>query len=281
MKTKEQMRKYKREYMRTYMREYTKRKKLENKQKAKKSITFNSPDKDIVRNTILESARKTGDLLDLYGNGQMFQKVRNEAKKVKIISIDTGKNFNNSQEIRKAAKKYPKYIKEISFADYASNATEADQKGTIWLDFCSPFSNPVIENLKIAPKAMKKKGFLYVTLRNGREQFMAKGTARRVTNRVFTTLMKEILRENGINAQSHFNHTYNSSSVYQGKTQRKGVQMSVYGYKYTKNETFIKRKEQREKRAQQRKLKSMYTKKEIRNIIEALQLAGFSVKEPQ
>lgn len=271
----------KREKNRLYMREYSKRKKLEAKLEGKKSITFTGPDKDIVRETILNSARETNDLLDLYGTGQMFNKVRKEAKKINITSIDTGQSFNNSTLIKQAAKKDPKHVKEISFANYANTATEAEQKGTIWLDFCSAFSSPVIENLEIAQKAMKKKGYLYVTLMNGREQFMAKGTARRVTNKVFTALMKEILRENGITAKPCFNHEYKSSPNYEGRNKWKEVQMSVYGYKYTKNEAYIKRKEEKEAQANLKKLKSTYSKKEIRDMVKALEFAGYSINQPE
>jgi hypothetical protein len=268
-------------YMRKYMREYTKRKRLKAKLKAKESTIFVGPDKDLIRNTILESMRKTGDGLDLLGNGQMFEKVKKEAKNVNITSIDTGEGFNNNTYIKKMTKKYPGQVQQISFADYANNATEAEQKGTIWLDVCGAFSDKMITNLEVAPKAMKKKGNIFITLMHGREQFMVKETSRRVTNKVIINTIKEVLREGGVKTNLIFKHDYKSSADYKGKNKWKTFQMTTYGLKYTKNEAYIKAKAKREAQAQLKAIKAKYTKKEIDNMVKALQLAGYSINASQ
>lgn len=275
--TPEQVKANKAAYMRDWYRKNKASSKQKNKQSGKQSIKFSGKEKSIVRDTILASAKKTGDMLDFYGaSGEMYKKVKKEAPKVKITSIDSGKDFNNTEALQKLFKG-KKDLQVTCFENYARTATEKEQKGTIWLDYCGPMSSMAIQDLEIAYKAMKKSGYIYITFLKARESFMAKDTAREVVNEIIPKIIQKTLKKTGIKTKAIFNHEYQSTPDYAEREVNRHVPMGVYGFKYTKDEAFIKRLAKKTQKKEAEKIKSMYTRKQINEMVNALNIIGYTI----
>lgn len=269
----------KKEYMRIYMQEYAKRRKEKKANatpitKAAPSVKFNGDEKKKVRETVLSYAKKTGDLLDFYGtSGEMYH----EAKKLKnlnVLSIDDGRSFGNAKELKKIFKKNPD-TKLTSLKSLIENATEEDQKGTIWADYCGPLSSKTREDLKNIHPIMKNKGYFFITLLRGRETLMGAGTDRDVINAVTQKFIKKDLKEAGINVKRIFHHEYKSIPEYEGRSKFGVTPIGVDGYKYTKDVAYIKRMQKKN----QKKAESMLSKKQIKNMMKQLAKCGYTITQ--
>lgn len=248
-----------------------------NAKKGRKAIKFTSAGKEQVRQQILKSAKETGDLFELFGaSGENYHKVRKEAPKVNITSIDSGKDFKNEEALRKLFKKL-EGCKVSTIKDHAKTATTADQKGTLWFDYCGPMSNAAIEDIEIAHKIMKHKGYFYITLLKARESFMAKDTAREVINEIIPLIIKKTFAKSGIKARPFYHHEYQSAPDYSTRKTNRTVPMGVYGFKFIKDEAFIKRAEKKTQKENEKKIKSIYTAKQIKEMVNTLNTIGYTI----
>ena len=239
------------------------------------NIKFNGSEKEMVRNTVLKCAKKTKDLFDFYGgSGEMYH-LANKVKNLNITSIDDGRSFNNQKELTELFKNL-KGTKLTSLETVLSNATEADQKGTIWLDYCGPLSTTTRNDLRNLYPIMKKKGYFFITLLKGRETIMSAGTDREIIDAITQSYIKKDLKEAGVKITPMFSHEYKSIPEYEGRKIKGATPIGVYGFKYTKDEAKIKRLMKKKANA----LKSLYSVKQTKDMIKALETLGYIVNSP-
>lgn len=267
----------KREYYyanRDKWREYAQKRKAEKSTfTPKNDIKFNGNEKEMVRNTVLKYAKETGDLLDMYGaSGEMFNKVRKEAKRVNITSIDDGRSFKNKGKL-KSTFNHTKGTMFTSLSNYINKATDENRKGTIWLDYCGPLSNETRNDLRKLYGITKSKGYLFITLLKARETYLPAGTDREMYDAMSQAFIKKDLKSAGIKITPIFQYEYKSIPEYQTRKKGGPSPIGVYGYKYTKDENFVKRLLAREAKA----VKSMFSKKQIKNMIQALEKLGYQI----
>lgn len=256
-------------------REYAQRKK-QNVIPTKNDIKFNNKEKEMVRDVILKCAKETKDLLDFYGaTGEMYNKVKKEAKQVNVTSIDDGRSFKNKGTLQTKFKKTKGTI-FTSLSNYIKKATDADRKGTIWLDPCGPLNSELRNDLRKLYTITKKNGYLFITLLKARETYLPAGTDREMYDAITQAFIKKDLAEAGIKITKFFYHEYKSIPEYQARVGTGTSPIAVYGYKYTKDENKVARilaKEAKE-------VKSMFTKKQIGNMIQALEKLGYQISNP-
>ena len=198
----------------------------------KVKIRFDNQHKSIVRNMVLRYAKKTEDLGDFYGTGGMYDLVKRRAPDVDILSIDTGHDFKNKKELKKTFLKRPG-TRMISFRNLAKE--ESTKKATWWLDYCGSFSNQTIEDIHAAPKVMKRKGYVFITLQKARECFMSKGTSRKIINKIILQMMEQTFKEVGIKVKLFWSYEYKSIPRYEGREKVNiRIPMETYGFRYVK-----------------------------------------------
>jgi hypothetical protein len=188
-------------------------------------LNFDSDEKIEVRDFIVSHVKKCRRYLDFYGNGDMYKIVRRRTN-TKVISIDCDPD-----------KKKELNHKDTLFIDLKSFCNSYNRKfDCIWLDYCGSFSQSIVDDLEELYKVMAKKGYLFFTFFVGRENFMPKGTVRKVVDLGTEALIKQLFRANGYNVRKFYYLKYHSTPEYVKGNRKKiaSTLMHVYGFTWTK-----------------------------------------------
>lgn len=201
-----------------------------NKMTTKKElIDYESEEKAIIRRkiaeTINEEYRKdnTTACLDLFGGGESYEYFTTHTK-ARILSID------DNPIIGKRMKKLPG-TRNISIADLCKEGRE--KLNIHFLDFCGVLGYKMIEDLMLLPKIMTEKGFLFITLRNGRETPFGKGTMREAVEIGLSGMIEKIFARNSIKMTKITAVKYTSFAKTEGeRISKAGTSMKVYKFRW-------------------------------------------------
>jgi hypothetical protein len=184
-----------------------------------KDIEFNGLKKKEIRDYILKYAKQAKSFLDLYGNGEMYRIAKKN--RVNILSIDDGRDFNNGDKLKKELVGKDKMF--ISIRNLCKTSTR--KHNVIWLDYCGPLSPTVWKDLTVLPAIMEKRGKLFVTYREGRENMLPKGTMREVINKVYGEITMTVLKEAGLEVKQIGKEVYISNPQYDTRKKKSGDKM--------------------------------------------------------
>lgn len=200
----------------------------------KQNIIFSAPIKiNEVYAQILTSVIETGDIGGLYGNGGDYEYMKLHAPSAKRLFLDDGRSLDNEEILKEKFANMPD-CKFISFRDQAKTGTEAERKGTWFIDYCGQFSTSLKEDLKIIDKVLKDKGYIYITIMKGREDLLPAGTDRMVIDEAIDISFAKLLKSAGLKATPHYKIEYPSTPEYEGRKTCRPTIMGVYGFKYSK-----------------------------------------------